>query len=151
MVWPGVLFPPPWWGGSGNFGIISPPESETLGGKFEIFPPQNPRPWGGNFTISPPRWGGRARRRRKILRILTPEMLEILKKNAFPNVKMTRKPQKFPACGGLFPPASGSFFYKHTSKIPKIFRLRRANVSYDLPLYSAPQARKKIWFCSIRK
>ena len=119
-------FSPPRWGGSGNLGIISPPESETLGGKFEIFPPQNPRPWGGNFTISPPRWGGRARRRRKILRILTPEMIEILKKNAFPTVKMAGKPQKFPACGGLFSPPQQYFFIKTPPKSPKKIRLRRA-------------------------
>ena len=50
----------------------------------------------------------------------TPEMLEILKKNAFPNVKMTGKPQKFPACGGLFFPQQ-YFFYKSASQIPKKF------------------------------
>ena len=113
-------FPPHYGGGSGNFEIISPPYSETLGGKSGLFPPHISRPWGGNFIISPPRWGGRARRRRKILRILTPEMLEILKKNAFPNVKMTGNLKKFPPAAGYFPCSDSIFCIKRAPKSQKI-------------------------------
>ena len=87
-------------------GVVFPPH---YGGEIEIwrsFPPHIPRPWGGNSSFCPPPyfetqggklkffpliWGGKARRRRKILRILTPEMPEILKENTFPNVKGAQK------------------------------------------------------------
>ena len=49
------------------------------------------------------KWGGSARRRRKILEILISERLKFLKENAFPNAKRTPKYPKFSACGGLFP------------------------------------------------
>ena len=97
-------FPPIFRDPGGEIGIISPSYFETLG---------------GNFIISPPRWGGRARRRRKILRILTPEMLEILKKNAFPNVKMTGNLKKFPPAAGYFPCSDSIFCIKRAPKSQK--------------------------------
>ena len=114
---PGVLFPPHY-GGEVEISRLFPPIFRDPGGKSGFFPPSYYETQGGSFIISPSLWGGRARRRRKILRILTPEMLEILKKNAFQNVQITEKPQKFPACGGLFFPQQ-YFFYKNASQIPK--------------------------------
>ena len=92
--------------------IISPPYFETLGGKFSLFPPIFRDPGGeiqfisppyfetlgGKFSYFPPKWGGNARRRRKILRIWRSEMLNFLYKNVFQRLKSL----KFSACGGLF-------------------------------------------------
>ena len=87
----GVVFPPHNGGETEIWRFLPPPYFETLGGKFEFLPPHISRPWGGNSSFFPLKWGGNARRRRKILRILIPEMLEILKKNTFPNVKGAQK------------------------------------------------------------
>ena len=79
-------------GGEVSFSEKLPPHGGEAGG--EVCPPPWGRGWGGSFSTSPPSWGGSwenfenfALQVRKFLEILTPQMIEILKKNAFPNVK----------------------------------------------------------------
>jgi len=74
-LWEIFYFPPIFRDPGGEI-FISPPYFETQGGKLKF---------------SPSYGGEKARRRRKILGILTPEMLEILKENTFPNVKGAQK------------------------------------------------------------
>ena len=102
-------FPPIFRDPGGEIQFISPPYFETLGGKFSYFPPK---------------WGGNARRRRKILRIWRSEMLNFLYKNVFQRLKSL----KFSACGGLFLCLDSFTKYIVVTETLKKFRLRRATL-----------------------
>ena len=113
-------FFPPLWGENGNFEFISPPYLKTLVGKFEFFPLHILRPRGGNLVFSPHDGGKNDRRRRKNLRIFIYKILEILKKNVFPNVKMIGNLKKFPPAAGYFPRSDSIFCIETLPKSQKI-------------------------------